>query len=182
MYKRFFSSPILFLFAHRFGPRILEVGSGTGSGVLGSFPKHVCGLDINPMAVEYCRRIGLNVQLINDNGSFPIVDNAFDACCLDNVLEHIVDPQKTIDECYRVTGQKGGLVIAVPGIRGFNSDIDHKIYYDEAKLRILDNRYSLVNLFSMPFFLTSTKLSNFVRQYCLVAVYRKQPLAKLIYQ
>jgi SAM-dependent methyltransferase len=174
VYKRFFSSPILFSCARRFGPRILEVGAGTGSGVLSAFPKFVSGLDINPMAVEYCRRIKLNVQLINGDGSFPTADYAFDSCLLDNVLEHIADPQKTLDECYRVTGKKGGLVIVVPGIRGFKSDLDHKQFYGEKELRMLDDRYLLVNLFSMPFFCSSIKLSNLLRQYCLVAVYRKK--------
>jgi SAM-dependent methyltransferase len=174
VYKRFFSSPILFACARRFGSRILEVGSGTGSGVLGRFPKLVRGLDINPMAVEYCGRTGLKVQLINDDSSFPIADDAFDVCILDNVLEHIVDPKKTLDECYRITGNRGGLVIAVPGIMGFNSDPDHKVFYDEVKLRRLDDRWTLSNLFSIPFFLSSKKLSISVRQYCLVTVYKKR--------
>lgn len=175
MYKRFFSSPILFLCARSFGSRILEVGSGTGSGVLGTFPKFVSGLDINPMAVEYCKNIGLNAQLVNDDGSFPILNNVIDACLLDNVLEHIIDPKKTLDECYRITGEKGALVIAVPGIKGFKSDPDHKIFYDEKRMKSLDSRWNLIRVFSIPFFLTSMRLSNSVRQYSLVAVYRKQP-------
>jgi len=178
MYKRFFSSPILFSCARRFGSRILEVGSGTGSGVLGTFPKLVSGLDINPIAVKYCERIGLKVQLIKDDGSFPIADDAFDVCILDNVMEHILAPQKTLDECYRITGKRGGLVIAVPGIMGFNSDSDHKIFYDEEKLRQLDDRWTLCNLFSTPFLLTNKKLSISVRQYCLVAVYKKRYIVR----
>jgi SAM-dependent methyltransferase len=176
MYKRFFSSPILFSCARRLGPQILEVGSGTGSGVLGTFPKFVSGLDINPVAVEYCGHMGLKVQLINSDGSFPIPDDAFDVCILDNVLEHIADPQKTLDECYRITGKRGGLVIAVPGILGFNSDPDHKIFYDKDNLRQLDERWNLSNLFSIPFFLSNKKLSISFRQYCLVAVYKKRPI------
>ncbi len=172
-YKRLISSPILFLFARRFGPRILEVGSGTGSGVLGTFPSFVSGLDVNPITVEYCRSIGLNAQLINDNGSFPVADNTFDSCILDSVLEHVVDPQQTLDECYRITSRRGGLVVAVPGIMGFSLDPDHKVYYDEDKLKRLDDRWSLINLFSLPFLLANKKLSNSVRQYCLVAIYKK---------
>lgn len=173
VYKRFFSSPVLYLCARRFGDRIIEIGSGIGSGVLGAFPKHVQGLDINPISVEFCRAAGLNVQLIGDDGAFPVADRAFDACVLDNVLEHIDDPRQTLDECYRITGEDGGLIVAVPGIRGYESDADHKKFYDEKALRSLDDRWSLQSLFSTPFLLTFERLSRSVKQYCLVGTYKK---------
>jgi SAM-dependent methyltransferase len=172
-YKRFFSSPLLFFCARRFGQRIVEIGSGIGSGVLGAFPKHVHGLEINPLAVDYCKNLGLDVQLINDNGEFPVEDATFAACILDNVLEHIDDPRRTLDECHRITRKGGGLVIAVPGVRGFASDADHKKFYDAAKLRLLDARWSCLSIFSTPFIVTSERLSKSVKQYCLVATYRK---------
>lgn len=173
VYKRFFSSPILFIIARRFGRHIVEVGSGTGSGMLGAFPKHVQGLEINPGAVVFCKSKGLNVQLINVDGTFPLVDNTFDVCVLDNVLEHIEHPQQTLNECYRITKQDGGLVIAVPGIRGFKSDSDHKKFYGIDELKKLDSRWQLLYLFSIPFVFKSEKLSSGAKQYCLVAIYRK---------
>lgn len=173
IYKKFISSPALYYCARRFGNRIIEIGSGTGSGVLGSFPKHVQGLEINPRAVEYCKAAGLNVQLIKEDGVFPVADGAYDVCILDNVLEHIEYPRSTLDECYRISGKNGGLVIAVPGTCGYRSDEDHKIFYDAAALTHLDERWSLQSLFSIPFLFRSEKLSNSVRQYCLVATYRK---------
>lgn len=173
IYKRFFSSPLLFICCRNFGSRIVEVGAGIGNGVLGAFPHKVAGIDINPLAVEYCKARGFNAQLIGDNGTYPFSDGSFDACILDNVLEHIDDPQKVLDECWRITASNGGLVIAVPGKRGFDSDSDHKIYYDELKLRELDNRWKLQRLFAMPSFFLSTRLSESMRQYCMVAIYVK---------
>lgn len=173
LYKRFYSSVILFIISRYFGRHIAEVGSGTGSGILGAFPKYVEGLEINSSAVEYCKSKGLNVQLINADGTFPIADYAFDVCVLDNVLEHISEPMQTIDECYRVTKKNGGLIIVVPGVRGFESDSDHKKFYDVDSLSKLDERWQLINLFSMPFIFKSEKLSNSVKQYCLVATYKK---------
>jgi SAM-dependent methyltransferase len=175
IYKRFFSSPILFLSARRFGSRIIEVGSGTGSGVLGAFPSRVVGIDINPFAVEYTKSVGLRASAIGLDGSFPVADEAFDACILDNVLEHIEDPAKVLDECSRVTGPGGGLVIAVPGIRGFKWDSDHKVLYGEDALKRLDRRWSLVRLFSIPLIVKSERLSKAMKQYCLVAVFKKKP-------
>jgi SAM-dependent methyltransferase len=173
IYKRYFSSPFLFLCARRYGPRIIEVGSGIGSGVLGAFPASVVGLEINPFAVEFSRSIGLRASLINDDGSFPVEDGAFDACILDNVLEHIERPGRVLDECSRITGRKSGLVICVPGIRGFEWDSDHKVFYDDIRLRQLDDRWSLTKLFSLPALIRSEALSKSMKQYCVVAVYRK---------
>jgi len=173
IYKKFFSSPVLYSSARRFGNRIIEIGSGTGSGVLGSFPKYVQGLEINPIAAEFCKAAGLKVQLIGEDGTFPVADGIFDVCILDNVLEHIADPRQTLDECYRITQKSGGLIIAVPGVRGYDSDPDHKRFYDAEALRLLDTRWKLQSLFSMPFLISSEKLSRSVKQYCLVATYKK---------
>jgi SAM-dependent methyltransferase len=173
-YKKYFSSPILFLSARYFGINIVEVGAGIGSGVLGAFPSRVCGLDINAKAVEYCKSKGLKVELIEQNGTFPILTEGVDACILDNVLEHIEDPLVTLNECYRITKEKGGLVVAVPGQLGFQSDEDHKKFYGVEELKALDDRWKLVRLFSTPFFVTNDKLSSSVKQYCLVAIYKKQ--------
>jgi SAM-dependent methyltransferase len=141
--------------------------------VLGAFPSRVEGFDINPFAVEYSKRAGHRAALIGEGGRFPANDGAFDACVLDNVLEHLADPQKTLDECWRVTAPRGGLVIAVPGACGFAGDPDHKLFYEEEQLRCLDRRWKLGMLFSIPSFFRSRKLSRSVRQYCLVGIYTK---------
>ena len=91
-----------------------------------------------------------------------------------NVLEHLEKPHMTLDERYRITKKDCGLVIAVPGQLGFQSDEDHKKFYGVAELRSLDDRWELVKLFSTPFFFTSQRLSLLVKQYCLVAIYKKR--------
>jgi SAM-dependent methyltransferase len=173
LYKRYFSSQILFLCARAFGRRIVEVGSGAGAGVLGAFPTRVVGLEINPFAVDYSKSIGLTASLIGDDGVFPMGDGSCDACVLDNVLEHIENPRQLMDECCRVTKLRGGLVIAVPGVGGFARDADHKVFYSENDLKNLDPRWRLQRLFSMPIFVKSVRVSKALRQYCLVAVYMK---------
>lgn len=173
IYKRYFSSPLLFLCARRYGPRIVEVGSGIGSGVLGAFPASVVGREINPFAVEFSKNMGLRASLVNEDGSFPVRDGAFDACILDNVLEHIETPKGVLDECSCITSRNSGLVICVPGIRGFEWDSDHKVFYDDARLRQLDDRWLLTKLFSLPALIRSKALSKSMKQYCLVAVYKK---------
>ena len=173
IYKRLVSSPILFLCARAFGSRLLEVGSGIGAGVLGAFPSRVSGVEINPLAVEYARRHGMRVSRIDPGGSFPHENASFDACILDNVLEHLENPRPVLDECWRATTPAGGMVIAVPGKRGFAADPDHRVFYTEEALRRLDRRWTLLHLFSLPLLVPSRVVSNSLRQYCLVAIYRK---------
>lgn len=173
LYKRWVSSPILFFCTRPFGKHIAEIGSGAGSGILGAFPSYVVGLDINPFAVDYLRSIGLRAELIKDDGIFPLSDKSMDACVLDNVLEHVQYPKQLLDECWRVTKPNGGLIIAVPGRRGFSLDADHKKFYEENDLRYLDSRWQLQRLFSLPFFIKNTIISGILKQYCLIAVYQK---------
>lgn len=173
IYKKYFSSLILFLYARRFGNKIAEVGSGIGSGILGAYPKYVDGFDINAEAVEHCVKHGFKAKLINEGGTFPTQDGLYDVCILDNVLEHISEPEMTLDECDRITKDNSALIIVVPGVAGYKADSDHKIFYDEDKLRHLDSRWQLVHLFSLPFFVKNQKLSLILKQYCLVAIYEK---------
>jgi SAM-dependent methyltransferase len=177
LYHRLYKLPLLFFILRYFGPRMIEVGSGIGNGVLGIFSSNMKGVDINPQAVEYCRNIGLDVHLINENESYPFDDGEFDACLLDNVLEHIKDTKSTLDECWRITSRNGGLVVVVPGFAGFKFDKDHKVFYDEIKLRRLDHRWVLISLFSIPFVIRNKRISKIMRQYCLVAVYKKQKVS-----
>ena len=173
IYKRFYASLILFICARCFGKKVVEVGSGTGNGILGAFPSSVHGLEINPVSVDHCKEIGLKVDLITENDIFPVSDCQFDACVLDNVLEHIENPDFTLNECYRITKKGGGLIIAVPGLRGFKSDSDHKVFYGLNHLLKLDDRWQLRYSFSLPFIVKIEMLSKFVKQYCLVAIYKK---------
>ncbi len=173
LYKRWITSPLLFTRARSFGPRILEVGSGIGAGILGAYGKIVVGADINPLAVQYCQELGLNAHLIPPDNCWPFVESAFDACVLDNVLEHLEDPALLLQECYRVTTAEGGLVVAVPGCRGYRADGDHKTYYGESELRALHSEWKLKHLTATPFRFVSQAISSEIRQYCLVATYGK---------
>ena len=174
IYKKYFISPILFLCAKRFGTRMLEVGSGLGSGILGKYPKNVIGVDINPLLVEHCNSNGLTTKLIGEDGGFPFKQAEFDACIIDNVLEHLDNPRQTLDECFRVTVPNGGLVIVVPGIYGFATDPDHKVYYDNKKLIEIDQRWESVGVFSLPFFFLCNALSKRTKHYYLVSVHKKK--------
>ncbi|MGC2511273.1 MAG: methyltransferase domain-containing protein, partial [Acidobacteriaceae bacterium] len=133
----------------------------------------IVGLDVNPFAVEFCNSKGMRAFVIEEDGGFPLASHSSDVCILDNVLEHIEEPKRVLDECDRVTRDQGGLVVAVPGVRGYDSDPDHKLFYDEVRLQQLDDRWRRMWSFSIPFLFKSHSLSRSIKQYCLVAVYKK---------
>lgn len=173
LYKRWITSPLLYARACSFGPRVLEVGSGIGAGILGAYGKIVVGADINPLAVQYCQNLGLNAHLTPPDHRWPFAESAFDACVLDNVLEHLENPSLLLKECCRVTTSEAGLLVAVPGSRGYQADSDHKMFYDESDLRSLHPMWELVEMTATPFRFTSQIISSQLKQYCLVATYRK---------
>lgn len=172
--KRWIVAPVIKKCSEKFGQYILEVGSGTGSGILGAYPEKVTGIDINRYAVEYCLQKGYKAHLIEAGGLFPFESGSFDICVLDNVIEHISAPKYTIDECLRVTAAGGGLILVVPGKKGYNADSDHKRFYGQKELVRLDPRVKLIKLFALPLFFKSDFLASIFASYCLVAVYRKK--------
>jgi len=53
---------------------------------------------------------------------------------LDNVFEHLDQPETCLKEAYRVLKQRGRLMIVVPNLKGWHLDPTHIIYWDEANL------------------------------------------------
>jgi SAM-dependent methyltransferase len=174
VYKRYFSSRVIHYLAKSFGSKIAEIGSGTGNGVLGAYPKVVTGFEINALAVDFCRKKNLNVHLVYEDKPYPVQDGEFDVCVLDNVLEHLSESMLLLNECARITNEKAGLVIVVPGDKGFLRDADHKLHYKEQDLENLNKDWQHLKTISLPFFIKSNFLSKHLSQYCLVAMYKKR--------
>lgn len=149
--------------------RMLDVGCGIGDMV--AFRPNSIGVDINQRNIEFCRKRRLEVLLMAPD-VLPFADGSFDSVLLDNVLEHIVEPRPLLKEMHRVLRDDGRLLVGVPGIRGWDSDPDHKVRYDEASLvaRVGRHGYALRELFSMPL-MRSAWLSRNLRQYCIYGAF-----------
>jgi len=110
------------LLARRHGPRegrVLEVGCGLGHLINGLVDRYqVYGADINEWALSQARR---NVPQGNfvllsaeDLGAFP--DDVFQILIAKHVVEHLPNPERSIQEMARVLAPGGMLLLATPNL------------------------------------------------------------------
>lgn len=167
LYRTYFLYPRL---SRKLTGRVLDYGCGIGDFV--RFRANTVGADINRHNVDYCLLQGLEARLIEDN-RIPFDDCSFDGVVLDNVLEHIPGDvvDSVIEEVRRVLKNGGKIVAGVPGLKGFDSDPDHKVYYTEDNLMPLFARhgFEIREVFFMP--VASRKLERILRQFCMYAVF-----------
>jgi SAM-dependent methyltransferase len=157
------------LCAHLSG-RVLDVGCGIGDMV--AFRQNTVGVDVNSYTVDFCRKRGLDARLMAID-QLPFADAEFDGAICDNVLEHVENPRALLAEMRRVLRPSGRLLLGVPGAKGFASDTDHKVYYEEQSLIQTLQRagFSLHKIFHVPF--RSDWLSNRLRHYCVYGVFTR---------
>lgn len=174
IYRYIFVYPF---FLRYLGKRNFDYGCGVGDFLKFAdiFKIKITGLDINTENIKVCKNRKYDAQLLGSNSDyFNNLRNSADCIVMDNVLEHIQRPEKIIKDISQGLKPSGNLVIAIPvGEKGYQSDPDHKIYYDELKLEKLMKSYSFerVIFFYRPF--KNKWLRDNLRQFCYYAVYRK---------
>lgn len=169
MYRRFWLFPRI---ARYCKGQILDVGCGLGHFL--EYRPEVIGIDVNQQCVDFCLAKGLAVHKM-DYDVIPFNDSSFGTVVLDNVLEHIAEPEKILFEIRRVLEKEGALIVGVPpGQAGFDYDPDHKIKYSiDSLVRLLKHSgFDPVNHFYTPF--RSSFLERVARQYCLYVVVIKR--------
>jgi len=151
--------------------RVLDVGCGLGD-FLAYRQKGTIGTDINPEAVSFCRSRGAEAHVMTED-SIPFPSNTYDGVVLDNVLEHIFNPQTVLLEINRVLKPLGTLIVGVPGPKGFASDPDHKVYYNKDRLidTVIPQGFDFKYSFTTPF--NHSWLGGDSRYFCLYGVFAR---------
>jgi len=136
-------------------PRYLDVGCSTGFVVEAARDKgwEATGIDLNPSAIEFGRSRGLDLRTValEDTGFAP---RTFDAVSLFDVLEHLLDPRRTLSACADLLAPGGILFLYVPNfdsasrlLMGPNAHFiwptHHLNYYTPTTIRDLMLRHSL---------------------------------------
>lgn len=100
--------------------KILDVGCGTGetlSYLQKLFPKaKLYGIDSSDKAIRFSKSRGHKNIILAKAEKIPFQDNFFDVVLLLDVLEHIKNHQKAIDEAKRVLRKGGKIIITSPGL------------------------------------------------------------------
>ncbi|MEK4981468.1 glycosyltransferase [Bacillus sp. FSL K6-6540] len=101
---------------------VLEIGCANGdlSIFIASHGASLYGIDIDPIAVDLARHKTASLGIDNcrfqiGNGyGLELPDDMFDTVVVAEVLEHVDDPKKIIQEAYRICKSGGTVIISVP--------------------------------------------------------------------
>lgn len=97
--------------------RILDAGCGTGGllDVLSQWPDaEVTGVDFAPEALSFCRQRGHSRLVGSDLTVLPFRSDSFEVVTALDVLEHVQNDGRALDEIFRVLRPGGILVASVP--------------------------------------------------------------------
>ncbi|MBH41218.1 MAG: hypothetical protein CL685_00710 [Candidatus Magasanikbacteria bacterium] len=106
------------------GKKVLDygVGSGFGTLLLSEHASHVCGVDVFPKTIAYCKKFHQkeNTKFIRipDSYTTPFPDNHFDVVTSFQVIEHIPNVGDYLRELARVLKPGGTIIITTPN-RGY---------------------------------------------------------------
>lgn len=121
---------------------LLDMGCGTGAMLDRLRPLgHVVGLDLEPLALEFCRTRGHRDLVLASATALPFADNSFDFIVATDVLEHIPDDTAAAREIRRVLAPGGHALITVPAYQSLWSGHDvalmHQRRYRAPEMRRL---------------------------------------------
>lgn len=120
------------------GGRVLDIGCGFGAFVISArrLGLEAVGVEIAPFEVEYAKRRlerempGLEATSIyfqGDGHKVPFEDQSFDAVTLWNVLEHVPDGKRLLQEVTRVLKPTGIVFIICPNYAAFRQEAHYII-------------------------------------------------------
>lgn len=129
-------------------PRILDMGCGTGGTLERVRPLgRVIGLDVEPLALSFCRERGHHELVCGSATALPFDDGSFDIVLALDVLEHIADHEAAAREIARVLAPGGHALVTVPAYRSLWSRHDialmHHRRYRASEVRRLLTRATL---------------------------------------
>ncbi|MFA6146522.1 MAG: methyltransferase domain-containing protein [Patescibacteria group bacterium] len=100
--------------------KIIELGCGTGNIILKIKSNNIVGIDLSEFMLNIAKEKLSNkkgVKLIKGNIEYlpkEITDNTYDKVVCSEIIEHIENPQKMINEILKITTQKSDIIFSIP--------------------------------------------------------------------
>lgn len=153
--------------------KVLDIGCGGGLNLITKYREgYFCfGLDVSKKSISLASRIfkenGLKCNfLIADATKIPFKNNSFDEVILDNVIEHLDDDKKCIDEIYRILRNNSLFCLSVPnknnlhtmyhkslGFKNYFTDRTHKREYSKNEIKsLVSTKFKIINFQTKGFF------------------------------
>lgn len=85
------------------GDFVVDLGCGTGlySSVLKKYDNYYIGIDMSSSALEIAKAEGINV-IAGEAEAIPVADETVDYLFSTEVIEHVISPEKMMQEIYRI--------------------------------------------------------------------------------
>jgi len=103
--------------------KYLDIGCGEGEFTLQcantTSAKYTYGIEIDKHYASIAKSKGIQVTIADAGQLFEYPDSFFDLVTANQVLEHVVNTDIMISECYRVLSSQGILLISVPNLCSF---------------------------------------------------------------
>lgn len=99
--------------------KLLDIGCGDGTftKLLKKNKAIVYGVDIESVAVEKAKKNGIRAYKNNiDTESLPFKDNYFDVIVAGEIIEHMYDPDRLLDEIHRTLKPSGTAILTTPNL------------------------------------------------------------------
>lgn len=163
---------------------IADIGSGSGrlTKELLNLNRLVVSVDVS---LENLKKIVANFgqdnhySVVADALNLPFRDSAFDCVIASEVMEHIPEPKKLLDELYRVTKSGGILIITIPYREKIRYSLcihcnlptpmnAHLHSFDESKIEELISE--TIPQAKFKFFLFGNKIIQYFRLYRLLSI------------
>lgn len=124
------------------GRRVLDLGSGEGFGaaILAGSAAHVVGVDVDGRTVEHSKlnyggsNLEFQVGTALDLSAFE--DGSFGAVVAFEIIEHVQDQERVLDEVARVLGDEGILVVSTPDRRLYSEATGQDNPFHERELAL----------------------------------------------
>lgn len=122
---------------------VLDAACGTGYGtqILSWAATHVWGIDIEPAAIEYGMEMYQTENMsfvIGDVTDMPFPEGMFDVVVSFETIEHLSEPEKFVDEVWRVLRPNGVFIVSAPEQSG---SAWHSRDYNDEELEALLLRF-----------------------------------------